>query len=206
MLFMNKTTTALIASLLAVGSCVFAGEKTDFSKLDLSKLPAPAATQGVTYAKDIRPLFESSCFRCHGQDRQKGGLQLTSLDSVLRGGEDGKILVAGDSKNSLLVIAASQIDPETAMPPKRGPGGRGRGGPGGPGGGPPPSGPGGAGQGGFRGGGDRPPGGDSPGPRPDANGPQGGPGRAGGGGPGGGFGPPPKPLTPEQIGLLRAWI
>src|SRR5882724_9015872 len=160
MLFMIKTSATLIAGLLPASS-VFAGEKTDFSKLDLSKLPPPAVTQGVTYAKDIRPLFETSCFRCHGQDRQKGGLQLTSLDSVLRGGEDGKVLVAGDSKNSLLVIAASQIDPETAMPPKRGPGGRGRGGPGGPGGGPPPSGPGGAGQGGFRGGGDRPPGGDS---------------------------------------------
>src|SRR6266404_2181925 len=145
MLFMNKTSVTLIASLVASGSCIFAAEKTDFSKLDLSKLPAPAAAQGVTFAKDIRPLFETSCFRCHGQDRQKGGLQLTSLDSVLRGGEDGKVLVAGDSKNSLLVIAASQIDEETAMPPKRGPGGRGRGGPGGP----PPSGPGGAGQGGF---------------------------------------------------------
>src|SRR5947207_1169550 len=131
---MNKTSATVLASLLAA-ACVSAGEKVDFSKLDLSKLPAPATTKGVTYAKDIRPLFESSCFRCHGQDRQKGGLQLTSLDSVLRGGEDGKVLVAGDSKNSLLVIAASQIDPETAMPPKRGPGGRGRGGPGGPGGG-----------------------------------------------------------------------
>ena len=195
---MNKTSATVIASLLAAASSVFAGEKTDFSKLDLSKLPAPAAAQGVTFAKDIRPLFETSCFRCHGQDRQKGGLQLTSLDSVLRGGEDGKVLVAGDSKNSLLVIAASQIDEETAMPPKRGPGGRGRGGPGG---GPGPGGPG----GGFGGGGDRPPNGDSPGPRPDGNGPPGGPGRPGGG-PGGGFGPPPKPLTPEQVGLLRAWI
>jgi len=25
------------------------------------------------------------------------------------------------------------------------------------------------------------------------------------GGPGG-FGPPPKPLTPEQVGLIRAWV
>src|SRR6266404_648918 len=189
MLFMNKTSVTLIASLVASGSCIFAAEKTDFSKLDLSKLPAPATTKGVTYAKDIRPLFETSCFRCHAEDRHKGGLQLNSLESVLRGGEDGKVLVPGDSKNSLLVIAASQIDPETAMPPKRGPGGRGRGGPGG----------------GAPGGGDRPPNGDSPGPRPDGNGPPEGPGRFGGG-PGGGFGPPPKPLTPDQVGLLRAWI
>ena len=34
-------------------------------------------------------------------------------------------------------------------------------------------------------------------PRPNFGGP---------GGPGGGFGPPPKPLTAEQVGLVRAWI
>jgi hypothetical protein len=86
------------------------------------------------------------------------------------------VVVPGDSKKSLLVIAAAQIDENTAMPPKHGPG---RGGPGGPGGGRPPGGP----QGG--------------------GGPGGGPG--GPGGPGG-FGPPPKPLTVEQVGLLRAWV
>jgi hypothetical protein len=57
-------------------------------------------------------------------------------------------------------------------------------------------------------------------PRPDFGGPGGGPGGPGGpgggrgpGGPGGpgapgggGFGPPPKPLTAEQVGLIRAWI
>jgi hypothetical protein len=69
----------------------------------------------------------------------------------------------------------------------------GRGGPGGPGGG--PGGPGGfAPQGGGPGGPGGPPGG-GPG------GPGGGP-----GGPGGGFGPPPPPLTAEQVGLVRAWI
>ena len=88
--------------------------------------------------------------------------------------EDGKVIVPGDSKKSLLVIAAAQIDDETAMPPKRGPG---RGGPRGPGG-PPPG---------------------------DGGGP-GGPGGPGSPGGPGGFGPPPKPLTAEQVGMLRAWV
>jgi hypothetical protein len=95
---------------------------------------------------------------------------------LLKGGEDGKVLVPGDSKKSLLVVAVSQINDEIAMPPKRGPG---RGGPGGPGGGGRPGG-----------------------------GPGGPGGGRGPGGPGGsgGFGPPPKPLTPEQVGLVRAWV
>src|SRR6185436_122401 len=117
---------------------------------------AAAGTKTVTYEKDIRPLFEASCFRCHGKEKAKGELRLDSLEAVLKGGEAGKMVIPGDSKKSLLVAAAAQIDNETAMPPKRGPGGPGgRGGgpdkrPPVPGGGNPPSeGPGRPGGGGF---------------------------------------------------------
>jgi hypothetical protein len=194
---MNKTSVLLVVSLATAGGSLLAGEKPDISKLDLTKLPPPAAAKGVTYAKDIRPLFEASCFRCHGEERQKGELRLDSLESVLKGGEDGKVVVPGDSKKSLLVVAVAQINEELAMPPKRGPG---RGGPGGPGG------PGRAGQPG--GAGNRPPGGGPGGPGgPGGQGGPGGPGGRGPGGPGGGgFGPPPKPLTAEQVGLIRAWV
>jgi hypothetical protein len=177
---MKNTFTLLVMALATGGWSLAAGEKPDISKLDLSKLPPPAARKGVTYAKDIRPLFEASCFRCHGEERQKGDLRLDSLEAVLKGGEDGKVLTPGDSKKSLLVVAVAQIHDEIAMPPKPKPGqpGRGPGGPGGPA--------------------NRPPGG---GGVPSAGGrPPGGP-----GGPGG-FGPPPKPLTAEQVGLIRAWI
>ncbi|HVV72298.1 MAG TPA: c-type cytochrome domain-containing protein [Verrucomicrobiae bacterium] len=108
-------------------------------------------------------------------------MRLDSREALLKGGEDGKMVVPGESKKSWVVIAASRIDDDTAMPPKRKPGGpRGDGhGPGAGPGGPPISG---AGN----------PGGPPPG---------------GFGGPGArGFGPPPKPLTAEQVGLLRAWV
>lgn len=171
---------------------------------DLSKLPPAAKQKGLTFAKDIKPLFEASCMRCHGEERHKGDLRLDTLEAVLKGGEDGKVVVPGKSDHSPLVIAVAQIEEETAMPPKKKPGGRG--GPGGPGGpGRPPGGPGG------------PDGKEGPGgPRNFGKGPDGGPGGPGGppgGGPGGPGGPggrgpggPPKPLTAEQVGLVRAWI
>ena len=116
-----KTTSALaILGLAIAGASVKADDKWDISKLDVSKLPPAADKTGVTYANDIRPLFEASCFRCHGDDRPKGGLRLNSLEAVLKGGEDGKVVVPGDSKKSLLVVAAARINDETAMPPKRG--------------------------------------------------------------------------------------
>jgi hypothetical protein len=112
-------------------------------------------------------------------------LRLDSREALLEGGDHGKVVVPGKSKESLLLIAASQIDSETAMPPKRG--ARGPGSPGSPGGAGGPGGP-----GGTRGPGDR--------------GGPGGPGRGRGPGGPGGFGPPPQPLSAEHVGLLRAWI
>ena len=187
-----RTSTALILFGLGLVSAVAQtppqappggnDKKWDISQYDTSKLPAAATTAGVTFDKDIQPLFKASCDRCHGAQRPRGGLQLTSLESTLKGGRDGKMVVPGDSAKSMLVAAAGRIDPHIAMPPKPrgGPGG----GPGGPGG-----------QGG-------PPGG---------AGGQGGPGPGGSGGPGGANGPgrnftPPPPLTTEQVALLRAWI
>jgi hypothetical protein len=141
---------------------------------ELGKLPPPAKTTGVTYAKDIRPMFESSCFRCHTGDRPKAGLRLDSLDSVLKGSKEGRVIIPGESEHSALVIAVARLDEETAMPPK----GRG---------------------GGFRGG--RPGGGGGAPP----NAPSGG-GQPSHGGPGGGGFQPPKPLTAEQVSLIRAWV
>ena len=189
---MNKISFSVLAGLLAAGWTAGASDKFDTGKLDLSKLPPAAKKKGLTFENDIKPLLTASCTRCHGQQQHKGDLQLDTLEALMKGGKDGKMVIPGNSKNSPLVIAAAQIDDETAMPPKRGPG---KGGPGGPG---------------------RPPGG-GPGSPPPGGGPppQGAPGGGSGpGGPGGqggprgpgGFGPPPKPLTAEQVGLIRAWI
>jgi hypothetical protein len=148
-----------------------------FASPDLSKLPPPAKKDGVTYAKDIRPIFESSCFGCHGQQRQRGGLRLDSLESVLKGGKDGMVIVPSKSDESKLVLAVARVDEKSAMPP------RGRGGPGRPPGATP--GPGNDGKAPAQGEG-------------DAKGP-GGPNRPP-------MGPPAKPLATEQVALIRAWV
>jgi len=169
--------------------------------IDWSKLPPAATAENVTFDKDIAPIFKDSCVRCHGAERPRAQLRLDTLEGVLKGTKQGPVLTAGDSAHSLLVKAVSRLDPETAMPPKP----RNRRPPGGPMGTnapamqPPPGGPP---MGGGPDGGDRPRMGGNEGDRPP-------------GGPMGTnapadrlrrLGPPPKPLTPEQVGLVRAWI
>jgi hypothetical protein len=176
---------------------------------DWSKLPPASKAEGVTFAKDIQPLFKAACVQCHGANRPKAQLNLTTLEGVLKGTRQGPIVTVGDSANSFLVKSISQLDPETAMPPK----GRGRRGPGGGDFGRPP---GSTNAPAWRANAEGGPAGDGQPPRFRENegGDDHGPGERPPGGPQGTNAPngqrrnftPPKPLTAEQVGLVRAWI
>src|SRR5436190_14188504 len=111
-----------------IGCPLFAADKLDLTKIDVSKLPPASSKKDVTFTNDILPMLKDSCVRCHGANRPKAHLTLYSREGVLKGGEDGKVVEPGNSKHSLLVIAAARIDDDTAMPPKRGPQGGGAGG------------------------------------------------------------------------------
>ncbi len=87
-------------------------------KVDISKLPAAASVTGVTYAKDIKPIFEKTCFKCHGSEKQKGKLRVDSLPAVLKGSENGKVVEPGNSAKSVLVHNVARIGEEDDwMPP-----------------------------------------------------------------------------------------
>jgi len=94
------------------------GAEKEKIKIDVSKLPPAAAKKGVTYASDIKPIFDKSCVKCHGMDKPKAKLQLTSMEGVLKGGEDGKVVESGNSAGSLLVHNIAHLgDPDDYMPP-----------------------------------------------------------------------------------------
>lgn len=70
------------------------------------------------FEESIRPLLAKHCYECHGSEKQKSGLRLDHITSILKGGESGAAIVAGDAESSLLVKAVRRIDEEFAMPPK----------------------------------------------------------------------------------------
>lgn len=98
---------------------VFVSAHAADKKVDTSKLPPASDKKDVTYEKDIKPLFEKSCFKCHGEEKQKGKLRLDSLAAALKGGEEGEILKKGDSANSPIIHAVARLDEDTAMPPEK---------------------------------------------------------------------------------------
>jgi mono/diheme cytochrome c family protein len=119
------TKRLLIAGLLAsLTLSVLTGQAADSFKLkgsiDASKLPAPADKKGVTFAADIKPIFEKSCVSCHGPEKAKGKLRLDSLEAALKGGEDGKVVEPGHSAESPLVHNIAHLgDPDDYMPPPK---------------------------------------------------------------------------------------
>lgn len=54
----------------------------------------------VDFAKQIQPIFEQSCIKCHGPEKQKGGLRLDNNQAALKGGTDTVSIVPGDVAKS----------------------------------------------------------------------------------------------------------
>ena len=59
-----------------------------------------AAEGKVDFVKEIHPILEQQCVKCHGAEKQKGKLRLDSLAAGLKGGKGGPALVPGDSAKS----------------------------------------------------------------------------------------------------------
>ena len=77
----------------------------------------------VLFARKIQPLFKNKCLACHGDnpDKIKGGLDMSTLDGLLAGGESEKpSLVVGDPFSSPLYLAVTREHESdwAAMPPK----------------------------------------------------------------------------------------
>ena len=104
----------------ALSLSVLSGRAAEKQAVDLSKIPPASARAGVTYAADIKPIFDKSCIKCHGGEKPKGKLRLDSLADALKGGEDGKVVLPGNSAGSMLVQNVAHAgDPDAYMPPPR---------------------------------------------------------------------------------------
>jgi hypothetical protein len=85
--------------------------------VDLGRLPPPANI-AVDFDRDVRPIFEQSCFRCHGPERPKSGFRLDNREAALKGGANNSDnIVPGESERSRLIHYVAQLDEEMLMPP-----------------------------------------------------------------------------------------
>lgn len=85
---------------VAIGwQCVLADESDKLAE----PLP-PAASKQVDFVKDVQPIFQQACIRCHGDEKQKGDYRLDIRESALTAGESyAPNIIAGKSAESPLI-------------------------------------------------------------------------------------------------------
>jgi len=85
-------------------------------------LPAaePAREHLDFFEKKVRPVLVERCYECHSAaaKKNKGGLTLDTREGLLKGGDTGPALVAGDPEKSRLIEAVRYKNRDLQMPPK----------------------------------------------------------------------------------------
>ncbi len=104
--FINSLATLAFRTLavVAIGCCAAGGASKPSSK--------------QAEATDALRILKAECFSCHGEEKKKGGLALTSRESALKGGDDGPVVILGSPERSKL-ISSLDADADPHMPPKK---------------------------------------------------------------------------------------
>lgn len=79
----------------------------------LLMMGAPCA-RGAEYEKDVLPIFEKKCFKCHGDGKAKAGVGL-DMDRI--GRTIGDVIIRGDLEKSELYQSVITDDRDSLMPP-----------------------------------------------------------------------------------------
>lgn len=94
---------AIVAAVLVLPGFALAEEKGD---------------RPPSYVKDVKPIFEANCVRCHKGSKPKGGFDMTSVEAMLRGGKKGKTMLSpGKPEKSPLVLTMEGKG--KVMPPRK---------------------------------------------------------------------------------------
>src|SRR4051794_4801083 len=98
------------SAVLLAGSVLRAGQAT---------APQAAASNSPAglelFETKIRPLLATNCYACHTQSAM-GGLRVDSRDALLKGGDTGPALVAGEPEQSTLLKVLQHAEGFPRMP------------------------------------------------------------------------------------------
>ncbi|HEV8378151.1 MAG TPA: DUF1553 domain-containing protein [Tepidisphaeraceae bacterium] len=81
-----------------------------------------AAEPRNAFDQQIRPIFQRSCIKCHGPEKQKGGLRLDRPREPFGSLDSGKqAIIPAKPDQSELIRRITTTDPDDRMPPKSDP-------------------------------------------------------------------------------------
>lgn len=66
----------------------------------------------ISFHRDVLPIFRTNCIVCHKPGKARGGLDLTTHAALLKGGDEGLAVKAGDTHGSRLIATICGEEPE----------------------------------------------------------------------------------------------
>ena len=78
------------------------------------------AAEPDSFRSKVAPALEAKCVSCHRPDNLKGGLDLSTRETILSGGDDGSDLVVGKPEASEIFTRAISHDGKKPKMPKKG--------------------------------------------------------------------------------------
>ncbi|HYV35763.1 MAG TPA: DUF1553 domain-containing protein [Gemmataceae bacterium] len=75
-----------------------------------------AGPEVAFFNNEVLPVLKANCFKCHGDDKVKASLSLSSRPGILKGGESGPAISLEKPETSLLLQAINHVG-EVKMPP-----------------------------------------------------------------------------------------
>src|SRR6185503_14752747 len=82
-------------------------------------VPIALRAAAPDFTKEIKPILEQNCLKCHGEEQKRGGLRLHTKAAAITGGDTGTTLVPGKSKDSpLYTTTIRPADADGVMPPQ----------------------------------------------------------------------------------------
>ncbi len=76
----------------------------------------PSNAAPVDFRRDVAPILQNRCLRCHNDRDHRGGLSLQSAEATAQGGESGDAVVPGDPDSSYLLDVVIPSDDDAEMP------------------------------------------------------------------------------------------
>lgn len=118
-MFRPQTTTDRIAfAFFALALSGTIASAADAKRVDIPLRPIdPKAAARVSYYRDIKPLLSSDCDECHSADDHKGGFDISTVETLKKGGKKGGAgVIPGQPDKSSIVTYVLGLGHGPQMP------------------------------------------------------------------------------------------
>src|SRR5262249_39778035 len=78
----------------------------------MALLPIVSGAAELSWHREAFPILRANCVSCHKPGKTKGGLDLTTHESLMKGAKHGAVIKPGDAKGSRLIESVCGEEPE----------------------------------------------------------------------------------------------